>query len=534
MTEPATPPSIRSVSNTTPSKKGYITPSRSIFSPRYVELLNEDVDSLKQAETRVLNLNDVAIALAKVIFNESSEVDVLKDNVARIRELVTIREKQLDNKKRELEKKKQAYQFADKMHEQAVGQKDDIKEQITSLRSDVNNLIKELEIVYKDQKIDTSSLLSEIKIREFTIEKLKKSIGHRKAFIEDCARIQAESQKEYDSLVSQEMDLQRKEADIKAKTSALYTREDACMKSLYTPIAEFSQEQDCADREDAKIAQLENLLETTPLDEFVRSVNEASSAVVELEKQNDDRRADIKARQNAVRVAKSRKAAPSRMAPSTTKYRIPSSMATSAFSPKQNQRLAMAMAQNIFAKLSQAQLAADEANFKTDDLEVQNKISRVTVEEEWHTKMEKIEEMTKELGDLEIMGFEIATIEKSIDEKKRMEMELAFELANRNRMMEIQTTDRKRNETRKELLKGHQTRINEKQDENNNREQRILAKKQEIEKLMSDLDKEQQKFREYEADVIALEKEHFRVEAKLYEVSAEANQLMSERASICQ
>lgn len=527
-------PSSKTLSFSPSGSRSRKVSSKSIFSETYEEVLEEDVAELRAKEQAIMNLNDQIIATARLNYAMNSDMDMTRNQIRRLKLELAEREEEFEERKEGVDGHLENYELASRSLQRATSAYDAVKQQIDTMKEQVAQLLKELQDTYKEGLIDNSSLIRDVKMREVEVAKLKANVEAKRKVVRSFGKVKADSEKKLQDLSKAENDLNARKHRLADKMKELDAKDDRLTKFLADPVYPITTEFADAEKQDALLRELDQRMAKDDLVD-VQAVNSAASKDAgNLKQANDKRKEAILKKKDSMRLVRTRNNtfSFSRATPSVTRYR--SSTATAAQNtPQKLQKLATVMAHDIFAKIAQTEINADERNKDSDQLEEENRKRRIPVEEEWHAKMKKIEELSREMTERETIGFSVASAEKDRDEAKRHEMELSFDLTKLKRTLDIRAMDKERNVTREAELQIHRSRTTEKEQDIKKREETLLRRRRELDALQSEVEKAEADATEYEAQVNDIQKESVDLEKKFVAKAAEVNRL-TEEISACQ
>ena len=525
-------PSSKTVSFSPSGSKSRKVSTRSIFSETYEDVLEEDVADLRAKEQAIMNLNDQIISTARLNYAINSDMDMTRNQIRRLKLDIAEREEEFEARKEGVDEHMENYQLASRSLERASRARENVQNQINTMKEQVASLLAELQEAYKETLIDNSALIRDVKLRQIEVDKLRTGVEAKRRIVRNFSKLMAEQEKKKQELEKTEKELHAKHQRLTDKMKDLDAKDDRLTKSLSDP--DYLIAGDFLEVDEAILSELDRRNAEDDLAE-IQAVNAAASKDASaLKSANDKRKEALLKKKDSMRLVRTRNNtfSFSRATPSVTRYRT-STVTAAQNSPQRLQKLATVMAHDIFAKIAQTEINADERNKDSDKLEEENRQGRVPVEEEWHAKMKRIEELSKEVTEIETISFSVSAAEKERDEAKRQEMELNFDLTKLKRTLDIRAMDKERNVTRQAELQIHQSRIDEKQEDIKKREETIARRHEELDCLQSEVEKAEAEATEYEAQVNDLQKASLDLEKQFVAKAAEVNRL-TEEIGACQ
>ncbi|OHT01331.1 hypothetical protein TRFO_07554 [Tritrichomonas foetus] len=271
--------------------------------------------------------------------------------------------------------------------------------------------------------------------------------------------------------------------ELKQKSEELATKDDNILHILTEPYDPLTNEAAYVEKIEHEIEEWSKRLEQFPLSETSNDVKKAIDVLYTIQQDNDKRKEVLHKRKDDIVATNLKMTAASRALTSSTRYKTTMTGMRGGVMLNHQHKLAINMVKDIFLKISQKEQFIADENQMVDEMieEHQKKIDPIM--KEWNDKMLKVEELTKNLSEIDAVVIDIARVTNETDELKREETQLKYEIEKNQRVISNIEDDKKN--------------IERKQKENQSIKERIEMKRKQIEEYGKEL---QEKREVIEAD----------------------------------
>jgi hypothetical protein len=491
---------------------------RSLFSNKEEIELDEDLTVLRVREDTILHLNESLVALARIVSDQASQYDLLNRELMRARLELNDRSRALELRGDAVATKHDEYAQALADLHDAEACKNGIREDIVATKGLVEEILSELNQVFRGKQFDTSHVKRDIQLHQFEIRPLEEQIQHSKQVTEENTAAQLENEAELARLEREEEELAAREPALLNRLKICDERESEFVKQLSIPLDSIELLASEIEYQERLIEELNQRLNAFPVDETKAEIAKALQDADALEKENVARKKDLRLKRESSR--KSRTRSRSRLEQSIAQSRsVTWHQSTVDVSTRKTGKLALNVVKDIFAKLDQTARVLLEENEQLDDVEAHC--------EEQPNDLAQAEELRDRFARFEHANVDLVSLRNSIAEQRRIECDLDLEISKCERERSRLQAEGLRNERQTEELLTRSAGIEHKESQNKQRRSELDRKRAEVDSQKGAVDRQDSKVQKLESSIRETEQQVAALEKGLQEQIAEGRRLWS-------
>lgn len=503
-------------------------PRNSVYNLNYEKVVKEDLDQVRKKENDIIDFNDELVALNRVVTNQENEIAILQNQIRLLKIEYYKKKDGLDERKAKVTELSPKYQIEMENYEKSIDFKNKQLDKIRKLRSSIEELLEKMKIIFSMRIEDDTNLR---KLRDFhktEVERLSQTVSLRKQNIEDQNRLKVEKEAKQVELEDLTKQYNKKREELLEHIKKIDKRDEAASKILALPCDSMQNEEDYVEDIEKQMHNMETILTENTLDSSREDVQFADTELKQMEQENTQRRSTLRAKRESLlksKMSSSNRSVGTLSTITATKYRVASTVAN--YRPESVRKLASNVIKDLFAKMEQREEGISLIDNLTNQIAEQNIQSRPQIEEEYNEKMAKVEELTKQVSEIDSIQFEISKIQNEIIELKRREATSNLELERMKRSVVTYESAKQRNSQRQEEIARHKESIEAKTKELNEASESIKERRSKLGVEFSAYNVEEEHAKTTEQSVLALEHEVQEQSNKLDELVKESNVLLA-------